>query len=115
MWPASLSLRLSVSSTLCYTNARYLADLYLSVAFVSFVTHCLETASQHVVLVGEFATSDWLFKEVREKLLQHDINITRPQNHVFIPPSLEINLVLTSYSGIRPYPMAPYHSISTTT
>jgi hypothetical protein len=41
------------------------------------------------------------------------MNVTRPQNHVSVPPSLEINLVLTSYSGIRPCLMAPCHSITT--
>ena len=41
------------------------------------------------------------------------MNVTRPQNHVSVPPSLEINLVVTSYSGIRRCLMAACHSITT--
>jgi len=41
------------------------------------------------------------------------MNITRPQNHVSVPPSLEINLVLTFYSEIRLCLMVPCHSIMT--
>lgn len=36
----------------------------------------------HVVLVGGFAASDWLFNKVHEKLLPHGLNIIRPENHV---------------------------------
>ena len=113
MWLSSLSPRLSASSRLCWTNARWLTNLYLSVASVSVVALCLKLVFKHVVLVGGFATSDWLFNKVREKLLQHDMNITRPQNHVSVPPSLEINPVLTSYLVVRPFLMAPCHSIIT--
>jgi hypothetical protein len=114
MWPSSLSLRLSASSMLCWNNARWLTNLYLCVDYF-FLPRILrlELAFKHVVLVGGFAASDWLFSKVQEKLLQHGMNITRPQNHVSVPPSFEINLVLTSHSGIRPFLMAPCHSIST--
>jgi len=81
--------------------------------FSSIVSFCIELAFKHVVLVGGFAASDWLFNKVQEKLLPHDLNITRPEQHVSVAASLEINVVLTSYSGIRPCPMAPCHSITT--
>ena len=98
---------------LCQTNARWLTNLYLWVAFLSVVTLWLEPAFQHVILVGGFAASGWLFDKVHKKLLQHGMNVIRPQNHVCVPSSLEINLVLTSYSAIRPFLMAPCHSITT--
>ena len=45
--------------------------------------------------------------------MQHDLNITRPESHVSIPPSLEINLVLTFYSATRLFLIVPCHSITT--
>ena len=36
---------------------------------------------QHVVLVGGFATSDWLFIKVHELLTPLGLNIVRPENH----------------------------------
>jgi hypothetical protein len=57
---------------------------------------CLELAFKHVVLVGGFAASDWLFSKVQEKLLPHDMNITRPEHHVSVAASFEIHLVLNS-------------------
>jgi hypothetical protein len=74
---------------------------------------CLEPAFKHVVLVGGFAASDWLFNKVQEKLLPYDMNITRPEYHVSVVASPEINLILTFESGIRPCLMAPCHSITT--
>ena len=41
------------------------------------------------------------------------MNISRPQNHVSVPPSLEINLVLTFYVGTRLCLMEPCLSITT--
>lgn len=35
----------------------------------------------HVVLVGGFATSDWLFSQVRDKLLPHGLDTIRPVYH----------------------------------
>ncbi|KAF8805180.1 hypothetical protein BYT27DRAFT_7192857 [Phlegmacium glaucopus] len=35
----------------------------------------------HVVLVGEFAASDWLFTKVHEALTPLGLNIVRPKNH----------------------------------
>ena len=37
---------------------------------------------QHVVLVGGFAASDWLFSKVYELLTPVGLNIVRPENHV---------------------------------
>ena len=37
---------------------------------------------QHVVLVGGFAASDWLFSEVYNSLTLHGLNIFRPEHHV---------------------------------
>ena len=37
---------------------------------------------QHVVLVGGFAASDWLFSRVYELLTPLGLNIVRPENHV---------------------------------
>ena len=37
---------------------------------------------QHVVLVGGFAASDWLFTKVQELLTPTGLNIVRPENHV---------------------------------
>ena len=37
---------------------------------------------QHVVLVGGFASSDWLFSKVHELLTPLGLNIVRPENHV---------------------------------
>ena len=39
---------------------------------------------QHVVLVGGFAASDWLFSKVYESLTPLGINIVRPENHVWV-------------------------------
>ncbi|KIM35029.1 hypothetical protein M413DRAFT_32814 [Hebeloma cylindrosporum] len=36
----------------------------------------------HVVLVGGFAASDWLFTKVQEGLSEHGLNVMRPENHV---------------------------------
>ena len=37
---------------------------------------------QHVILVGGFAASDWLFTRVHELLTPLGLNIVRPENHV---------------------------------
>ena len=91
------------------------SQAYICAPIFFFLHHilCLELAFKHVVLVGGFAASDWLFNKVQEKLLPHDLNITRPEHHVSVAASLKINLVLTSHSVIRPYLMAPCHSITT--
>lgn len=36
----------------------------------------------HVVLVGGFASSDWLFAKVHEALTPHGLNVLRPENHL---------------------------------
>lgn len=40
--------------------------------------------SQHVVLVGGFAASDWLFKKIEEELAPHQFNVIRPESHVWV-------------------------------
>jgi len=37
---------------------------------------------QHVILVGGFASSDWLFEKVRATLTQRGLTVIRPENHV---------------------------------
>ena len=54
-------------------------SLYLSF-FSSISLHLLYF--QHVVLVGGFAASDWLYSKVHELLTPHGLNIFRPENHV---------------------------------
>ena len=39
---------------------------------------------QHVVLVGGFAASDWLFNKVHDALSPLGLNILRPENHVYV-------------------------------
>jgi len=53
-----------------------------------------EPTFQHVILVGGFAASDWLFNKVRDKLIPHGLNIIRPENHVSVLRSLEIHPIL---------------------
>jgi len=36
----------------------------------------------HVVLVGGFAASDWLFQQVKDRLTTKGLVVTRPENHV---------------------------------
>ena len=38
---------------------------------------------QHVVLVGGFAASDWLFDQV-STILRKGFTVTRPENHVYV-------------------------------
>ena len=37
---------------------------------------------QHVVLVGGFAASDWLFEKVQISLAQAGLDVLRPDSHV---------------------------------
>ena len=37
---------------------------------------------QHVVLVGGFAASDWLYKKVSEALKEKGFSVVRPDHHV---------------------------------
>ena len=55
-------------------------SLYTSLYKYRFANHLLYF--QHVVLVGGFAASDWLFSKVHELLTPHGLNIVRPKNHV---------------------------------
>ena len=75
----------------CIVNAvleqRRMAHKPISVChLVPLIAIFLELGFQHVVLVGGFAASDWLFNEVHQKLLPHGLNIVRPQNHVSVLP-----------------------------
>ena len=54
--------------------------LYSSFFKYCFPDHLLYF--QHVVLVGGFAASDWLFSKVYELLTPLGLNIVRPENHV---------------------------------
>jgi len=38
----------------------------------------------HVVLVGGFAASDWLFNQVHEALAPFGLNVVRPENHMWV-------------------------------
>jgi len=80
---------------------------------VFLVTLCPEPTFQHVVLVGGFAASDWLFTQICDKLLPHGLNIIRPENHVSVLSSFEIRPILTWCSGTRLCLMAPFPSITT--
>ena len=37
---------------------------------------------QHIVLVGGFAASDWLYKQVSEALKKKGFSVVRPDHHV---------------------------------
>ena len=39
---------------------------------------------QHVVLVGGFAASDWLFEKVQSSLTPKGLKVTRPENYVWV-------------------------------
>ena len=55
-------------------------NLYSSFFKYHFPNHLLYF--QHVVLVGGFASSNWLFTKVNESLTPLGLNIFRPENHV---------------------------------
>ena len=55
-------------------------SLYTSFYKYHFPIHLLYF--QHVVLVGGFAASDWLFTKVYELLTPLGLNIFRPENQV---------------------------------
>ena len=78
---------------------------------------------QHVVLVGGFAASDWLFTKVQELLTPTGLNIVRPENHVWVVLA-KIKKDITihtskkkkppSFIGTRLFRMARYRFTSTT-
>ena len=55
-------------------------SVYVSFFKYGFPNHLL--CFQHVVLVGGFAASDWLFSEIYELLTPLGLKIFRPENHV---------------------------------
>ena len=53
--------------------------------YSSFFRHCFPIHLlyfQHVVLVGGFSASDWLFSKVYESLTPLGLNVVRPENQV---------------------------------
>jgi hypothetical protein len=54
----------------------------LSISSVMLLT--IPSRFQHVVLVGGFAASDWLFNKVHEALTPLGLNILRPESHVYV-------------------------------
>ena len=52
---------------------------YLNIVFANHILYF-----QHVVLVGGFAASDWLFSKVYELLTPVGLNVVRPENHVWV-------------------------------
>ena len=72
-----------VKAVLELKNGAYKAiavSLYTSFFNYRFPNHLLYF--QHVVLVGEFAASDWLFTKVYEMLTPLGLNVIRPEIHV---------------------------------
>ena len=55
-------------------------SLYMLFIKYRFPNHHLYL--QHVVLVGGFAESDWLFNKVYEMLTPLGLNIVRPESHL---------------------------------
>ena len=52
--------------------------------YTTFSQYRFPNYLQHVVLVGGFAASDWIFFKVHELLTPLGINIVRPENHVWV-------------------------------
>ena len=63
------SARKTISVSLCASFFKYL--------FPNYVLYF-----QHVVLVGGFAASDWLYSKVHESLSPLGLNIVRPENNL---------------------------------
>ena len=61
------------------------ARITISVSFyMTFLKYRFPNHFQHVVLVGGFAESDWLFTKVHEMLIPFGLNLIRPVNHVWV-------------------------------
>ena len=70
---------------------------------------------QHVVLVGGFASSDWLFFKVYELLTPLGLNIVRPENHVWVLFEVKTTVLFKkSPLETKLHRMARSHSTSTT-
>ena len=70
---------------------------------------------QHVVLVGGFAASDWIFFKVHELLTPLGINIVRAENYVWVFFQDQNDTVLKETSlETKLFRMARSHSTSTT-
>ena len=72
---------------------------------------------QHVVLVGGFAASDWLFSKVHELLTPLGLYIVRPENHVWVFSKIKTTILFKkkkTSSETKLFRMARSHSTSTT-
>jgi hypothetical protein len=50
--------------------------------FTSLFKYRFANHIQHVLLVGGFAASDWLFSKLHDLLTPLGLNVVRPENHV---------------------------------
>ena len=66
-------------------------SLYLSFFKYQFPIHL--PYFQHVVLVGGFAASDWLFSKVHELLIPVGLDIVRPENHLWVFSKIKTTLL----------------------
>jgi hypothetical protein len=88
-------------------------SLYTSFFIYRFPNHLLHC--QHVVLVGGFAASDWLFTNVYEKLTSHGLNVFRPDNHVWVFFKIKTTLLFKERSSeTKLFRVVRSHSTSTT-
>ena len=88
-------------------------SLYTSFYKYRFPNHHLYF--QHVVLVGGFAASDWLFSKVHELLTPLGLNIVRPENHVWVLFEIKTTILFRFFfSETKLFRMARSHSTSTT-
>ena len=70
-------------------------SLYTTLFGYHYANHFLYF--QHVVLVGGFAASNWLFSKVHELLTPVGLNVVRPENHVWVFFMIESTLLLKKY------------------
>lgn len=73
-------------SVKCIVNAvveqRKSAHKGISVRLLHYLYPMIPIFLQHVVLVGGFSASDWLFEKANEALKPMGLNVIRPANHV---------------------------------
>lgn len=89
--------------------------VHATTSFKSFVG-LTERLFQHVVLVGGFGASDWLFKRLQVELGSQGLKVVRPELYVYVfSPAPTLSLQLATDSDIaetKPSQMEPSHSIS---
>lgn len=88
-----------ISVSLYFSTARVRTDLFWF---------------QHVILVGGFAASDWLYERVKAALTKKGLVVIRPANHVYVDKICANPYNLFFRKGTKPFPMVPYPFISTT-